>query len=138
MPDRRPHLDWPGFLNFRDLGGHRTKDRRQTQWRVVVRSDMPRSLGAATRSAVLSYGIRSVLDLRLPEQAARNPNPFALSSDSNVSLHSLPFAGPIDSGLPEFGSLELQYRNMLLRVLSSGAGRHGRDRHHPGSGLDPL
>lgn len=67
----------------------------------------------AACAAVCSYGIRSVLDLRLPEQASRNPSPFAAMDDCGIVYRALPFAGPVDTMRPEFGSLELQYELMV-------------------------
>lgn len=113
-------LSWPGFVNARDLGGYETADGRHTGWRSVVRSDTLNRMGADARSAMVEYGIRAVVDLRLPEQAVSNPNPFALPGEHGVAFHSLPFAGPIDSRLPEFGSLEHQYREMV-RAFSTVA-----------------
>ena len=113
LDDRRRRLDWRGFLNARDLGGHPTKNGSRTRWGFVVRADMPRPMAMAACAAVCSYCIRSVLDLRLPEQASRNPSPFAAMDDSEVVYHRLPFAGPVDSMRPDFGSLELQYELMV-------------------------
>lgn len=143
MGGRAPRLDWPGFLNARDLGGHRTADGGCTRWGVVVRSDMLNRMGADAQSAVHAYGVRAVVDLRMPEQVARNPSPFAAAGPHGVAYHSLPFAGPVDSMLPEFGTLELQYRLMIssfapvasaaLAAIASAAGvlvhcEYGKDR----------
>jgi protein-tyrosine phosphatase len=62
------HLDWDGCFNVRDLGGIRTADGRETRWGAVVRSDAPDQLTAAGWSALQSYGIRTVVDLRNDEE----------------------------------------------------------------------
>lgn len=98
----------------------------------------------AAYAAVRRYGIRSALDLRLPDQVSRNPSPFAATNDRGVVYHTLPFAGPVDSMRPEFGSLELQYERMVdgfarvapkvMAVIASAEGgvllhcEYGKDR----------
>jgi protein-tyrosine phosphatase len=121
VADRGRRLDWPGVLNARDLGGHPTLDGRRTRWGVVVRSDMLRPMSPEAVSAALAYGVLSVVDLRLPEQIGRSPSPFALAQAGGGLLYrSVPFAGPVDSMLPEFGSLELQYGRMV-RAFAAAA-----------------
>ncbi len=58
------HLDWPGCINARDLGGLRTADGRETTWGAVVRSDNPAYLTAEGWTALHDYGIRSIAALR--------------------------------------------------------------------------
>jgi hypothetical protein len=62
------HLDWEGCFNARDLGGLRTADGRQTRWAAVVRSDSLDGLTAAGWAAVQESGVRTVVDLRSPEE----------------------------------------------------------------------
>ncbi len=57
-------LAWEGVLNARDLGGHRTEDGAETRYGSIVRADSVRRLTEAGWSAVLDYGIRTVVDLR--------------------------------------------------------------------------
>ena len=104
MCDRRRRLDWPGFLNARDLGGHPTKNCHRTRWGVVVRADMAGPMVTAAYAAVRGYGIRPVLDLRLPEQASRSPSPFAAADDGAVVYHRQPFPGPVGSVAPGFAT----------------------------------
>ncbi|MBO0837979.1 MAG: tyrosine-protein phosphatase, partial [Actinobacteria bacterium] len=94
------NLDWPGFLNARDLGGLATDDGRQTRRGVIVRSDMLNQVSRDERSIVLAYGVRSVLDLRMPDQVSRNPSPFAAIGGLGIAYHNISFPGPIDSSLP--------------------------------------
>ena len=110
MSGIRNAFEWPGFLNARDLGGHPTLGGSTTRFGAVVWSDTLTPMGDAARSTMVEHRVRAVVDLRLPEQVARNPSPFAASVDSSVLYHSLP---PIDSSLPGFGSLERQYRDMV-------------------------
>jgi len=133
-----------GFVNARDLGGHPTVDGRRTRAGVIIRSDTLNPMGEATAAALLARGVGCVVDLRQPEQAARNPSPFATSGAHGVAYHGLPFAGPVNSDDPGYGSLELQYRAMVraftdvaapvLRTIAAASGtilvhcEYGKDR----------
>lgn len=55
---------WDGCWNARDLGGIRTADGREIARNAVVRSDHLHLLTPGGWSAVQSYGIRTVVDLR--------------------------------------------------------------------------
>ena len=73
-------LDWDGCKNVRDLGGLKTEDGRDIQWRAVVRGDTPSRLSAAGWSALFSYGIRTIITLRTfgmvePELDFISPHP---------------------------------------------------------------
>jgi hypothetical protein len=50
----------------------------------------------------------------------RNPSPFAGHGNGSVSYHNIAFAGPIDSTLAEFGSLERQYELMIEAFAAVG------------------
>jgi hypothetical protein len=57
-------LEWEGCVNVRDLGGHRTADGRVTAFGSVVRADVIRGLSDAGWEALVSHGVRTVVDLR--------------------------------------------------------------------------
>lgn len=57
-------LAWSGCRNVRDLGGLPTADGRAVLRRRLVRSDNVAGLDDAGRTALLSYGVRRVIDLR--------------------------------------------------------------------------
>jgi protein tyrosine/serine phosphatase len=78
-------LAWDGCLNARDLGGYPTGDGGRTRWGAVVRSDSVAALTEAGRQALLDYGVRSMVDLRLPQEVAAHPNPFAEPGDHGVA-----------------------------------------------------
>jgi protein-tyrosine phosphatase len=78
-------LAWDGCLNARDLGGYLTKDGHITRWGAIVRSDSLAALTPAGQQSVQSYGIRTIIDLRLPIEVAEAPNPFAAPSDHDIS-----------------------------------------------------
>jgi protein tyrosine/serine phosphatase len=66
-------LTWDGCLNVRDLGGHRTEDGETTRFGRVVRADSVRRLSAEGWSALVDYGIRTVLDLRYESELEAEP-----------------------------------------------------------------
>ena len=70
-----PALQFPGLVNVRDLGGYPTRDGKLTRLHSLVRADDLWQLTPGGLEALARYGIRTVLDLRWPEEAASNPNP---------------------------------------------------------------
>jgi len=66
---------WEALLNARDLGGLPTP-RGTTRFGAVVRADSPGRLTEAGRSAMLAYGITTIVDLRAPREVGEAPNPF--------------------------------------------------------------
>jgi protein-tyrosine phosphatase len=87
-------LAWEGCLNARDLGGYATADGHQTRWGAVVRSDSLAALTPAGRAALADYGVRAIIDLRLPEEIARDPNPFAEPGDHGIAYTNVSFIDP--------------------------------------------
>jgi protein tyrosine/serine phosphatase len=55
------HVPFKSVFNFRDLGGYRTADGGQVQWRRVFRADGVHRLSI---DDLAPYGIRTVVDLR--------------------------------------------------------------------------
>lgn len=74
-----PALAFPGLVNARDLGGYPTRDGELTRSHSLVRADDLWQLSAAGLEALAAYGIRTVIDLRWPEEATLHPNPVALA-----------------------------------------------------------
>ncbi len=70
-----PAVSFEGLVNVRDLGGYPTRDGGLTRLHSLVRADDLWQLTPAGLAALEGYGIRTVIDLRWPEEAARNPNP---------------------------------------------------------------
>lgn len=62
MTDR--HLDWPGCLNIRDLGGLPAGDGRRIRRGAVVRADSLDRLTPDGWAALHDYGVRTIVDLR--------------------------------------------------------------------------
>lgn len=66
-------LRWDGCLNVRDLGGFPVAGGGGTRLGAVVRADSVRRLSAAGWEALTSYGIVTVVDLRLGSELAADP-----------------------------------------------------------------
>jgi protein-tyrosine phosphatase len=112
-PSRR--LDWEALLNARDLGGLPTASGRETRWGAVVRSDSLAALTPAGRDAVLAYGIRTVIDLRLPSELRSDPNPFAARDHHGVAYHNVSFIDPASRPQALATTLAEDYKGMLGR-----------------------
>jgi protein-tyrosine phosphatase len=68
-------LPFPDLCNARDLGGYPTLDGRLTRTHSLVRADDLWQLTPAGLRALEDYPIETVVDLRWPAEAARDPNP---------------------------------------------------------------
>lgn len=84
------HLVWPDLLNARDLGGLSLSSGEQTAWRQVVRADNLNKLAPAGASALVAYGIRTVIDLRDPRELEKFPNPLAAAPPRGVVFVNVP------------------------------------------------
>jgi protein-tyrosine phosphatase len=71
----RGGITWDGLYNVRDLGGHPTPWGR-TRFGAVVRSEGLTLISEAGRSALLEYGIRTIIDLRSPGEAGQEVHPL--------------------------------------------------------------
>jgi len=65
-------LSWDGCYNVRDLGGLPLAAGGETRYGAVVRADSLSELTAAGWSEALEYGLARVVDLRFPEERARD------------------------------------------------------------------
>ncbi len=100
-------LNWPACYNVRDLGGLPTGDGHITQWRAIVRSDIPARLTAEGRAALVDYGIRTIIDLREPDQVGTEPSIFMARSD--------------DPATPTYLNLPMKTREPAIGALISAA-----------------
>lgn len=103
MTGRTRLLGWDGCLNARDIGGYQTRDGRETRWGAVVRSDHPGRLSAAGKQSLVSYGIRTIVDLRLPDELVEFPHPFSEMVDHDITYAHMSFIRP---GVPPPFNLE--------------------------------
>jgi protein-tyrosine phosphatase len=92
-------LAWEGLANARDLGGYPAAGGRETRWGAVVRSDSLAALTDAGRAALAAYGVRAVVDLRLPDELARHPNPYATPGDHAIAYTNVSILDPA-AGFP--------------------------------------
>jgi protein-tyrosine phosphatase len=114
-------LAWEGCLNARDLGGYATKDGRETRWGAVVRSDSPAALTEAGRAALADYGVRAIVDLRLPAELADHPNPFAEPGDHGIAYTNVSFIDPAAAPPNAATTLAEDYLQMLDRYRAGVA-----------------
>jgi protein-tyrosine phosphatase len=79
-PDR--HLEWEGCFNVRDLGGLPAAGGRQTRWGAAVRADALDGLTEAGWAALVTHGVRTVIDLRNTDERGEDaaPRPAAVST----------------------------------------------------------
>jgi len=82
-------LQWDACLNIRDLGGYQTADGSVTRWGAVLRGDTLTRLSPAGCSALIEYGVRTIIDLRSPGEIHIEPHPFA-ESTTGVAYHRIP------------------------------------------------
>jgi protein-tyrosine phosphatase len=111
--ERTRRLAWEGLLNARDLGGFATADGRETCWGAIVRSDSLAELTPAGREALIGHGVRSIVDLRLPDEVAEQPNPFAEPSGHDITYANVSFMDPAAAPPETFTTLADDYKRML-------------------------
>jgi protein-tyrosine phosphatase len=108
-------LEWEGSLNARDLGGYATADGRETRWGAVVRSASLAALTDAGRAALADYGVRAIVDLRLPAELADDPNPYAEPGDHGIAYTNVSFIDPAAAPPDAVSTLAEDYLQMLDR-----------------------
>ena len=80
MSDSR-WLTVPGAYNVRDLGGYLTTDGKTTRWRAFLRADSLHNLSESTKTGLIEYGVRTVIDLRRTRETVDTPNALADMDD---------------------------------------------------------
>jgi len=75
----------PGTANFRDAGGYAASD-GIVAWGRLFRADGLADLGDAGRAALGPLGLRTVVDLREPVEAAQHPDDLAGLEAERVNL----------------------------------------------------
>ncbi|MEK9946471.1 MAG: tyrosine-protein phosphatase [Alphaproteobacteria bacterium] len=118
-PERRLPLE--GASNFRDLGGYETEDGRRVRWRKVFRSGAMDRLSDADLALLSEIGLRTICDLRHPEEQALYPT--RLAPQAPATIHSLPirprvkgnYRERIDAGDPAAGDLARDYMTEAYR-----------------------
>lgn len=85
------HLDWPGLVNARDLGGLPLKDGNVREG-ALIRSESLTRLDEGGVESLREAGVSRVLDLRRPGESP-DPHPFAGDDATYVNL---PVEDPAD------------------------------------------
>lgn len=98
---KQRHIALEGAHNVRDVGGYAAANGAETQWRRLLRSDSLHRLTADDQQRLRAYGVRTIIDLRLPFEVAHDPNVFA-------------------------GAADIQYRNIPLITERTDAGIESR------------
>jgi protein tyrosine/serine phosphatase len=86
------HLDWPGCLNARDLGGLPTEAGGRIRRAALIRTDGHHKLTPEGVEAVRAYGVSRIVDLRRQRELDVAPSPFF---GDPLYLH-LPVQNPAD------------------------------------------
>src|SRR5215212_887954 len=104
QPVRRLH--WDACYNVRDLGGYATAEGGSTCWGAFVRTDNLSRLTPAGQSALIEYGVRTVIDLRRAFELTIDLNPFATPSGATRAVTYLNL--PLGLGADREGILAVQ------------------------------
>ena len=126
-------LAWEGCLNARDLGGC-DRGRAGDPLGDGGALDCPAALTEAGRAALADYGVRAIVDLRLPAELADNPNPFAEPGDHGIVYTNVSFIDPAAAPPDAVSTLAEDYLQMLdyrLGVAEALAPRPRRRRAGP-------
>jgi len=73
-----------GTLNFRDLGGYQTKDRKTVQWGCLYRSAQLDRLSERGITELVNLGIRTVIDLRFTNEINNYPTIKAAVPEAKI------------------------------------------------------
>ena len=84
------HLAWQHCYNTRDLGGLPTCDGKETRWKAVIRSDILNRLTDEGWQALHDYGVKTVVDLRSPQEVAKEPSVIIVGHWSHLDYLNLP------------------------------------------------
>ena len=86
VPER--HIEFEGVMNFRDLGGYRTSQGATVRWGRLFRSGGLHYMTDADVRQARAMGIRSVLDLRRPDEIGYQGTGEHV--DASIAYHPLP------------------------------------------------
>ena len=86
FPDTIRFYDLTGALNFRDIGGYENEEGRRVRYGQVFRSGHMSGLRDDAAGKIAELGIRSVCDLRAPDEREAHPSHWLTGRDIQQSL----------------------------------------------------
>jgi protein-tyrosine phosphatase len=102
---RSRHLVWDGCLNVRDLGGLPTEDGGEIRPGAVVRSDGPNYLTESGCQALVGHGVRTIVDVRLPDEAAEASYQFMAEGDHGILYVNASLFNPDPATWPDLSDM---------------------------------
>jgi protein tyrosine/serine phosphatase len=75
--DDARYLAWEACYNVRETGGYPTSDGGEIRWQALLRSDNLCRLTPRGIAALEGYGVRTIVDLRTPDEVGQATHPFA-------------------------------------------------------------
>ena len=128
-------LPFEGCVNFRDLGGYRTRDGRSVRWRHLFRADGLNRLSEADRATLVDLEVATVIDLRTVDEADQRGR-FPVEQVP-VRYLDLPLTDVLPSAeeLPSWREASYVASRYVAMVTDGGPGPHPRHRG-PGRGRD--
>ena len=131
QPDFDRYISLDRSYNIRDVGGYPTRDGRRVRWRRLLRSDSLHALTPASQQVLRDHGLRTIIDLRRPSEAARKPNVFAAVAGMdyrNMPLFDDRAADTVDAPADTLQELYVRYVDMcqaqfgaILSTLAASA-----------------
>jgi protein-tyrosine phosphatase len=106
-----------GASNVRDLGGYATGTAGATRWNACLRGDSLHRLTPADIKALLDHGVRTVIDLREPIEAEKEPS--RLRGVPGVTVHQVPLLATLSPALGGAG-LPIDLGELYVLCLRHG------------------
>ena len=113
----RRRLDVEGAYNIRDLGGYPTMDGRRTRWGRFLRADGLHALPEQSQDALIDYGVRTVVDLRLTREVEQRPNVFASRTEVNYRRENVLGDHYLEAAFPDVGEPARRLVGIYTMVL---------------------
>lgn len=115
-----PTLNWEGSCNMRDLGGLPTREGHPIRERRLVRAESLIRLTPAGRSALVEYGVKTIIDLRSINEVLQWPSPFA-ESESGPRYLNLPLIDETDEIGQAARAAAESLDELYITILKHGA-----------------
>jgi protein tyrosine/serine phosphatase len=90
------HLAWEGLINARDTGGLATAD-GEVRHGALVRSDVLNHLTPAGVAALTEHGVRTVIDVRGPNEVADDWERYPIKGDGSIGYRNKPFRAGLEA-----------------------------------------